>query len=420
MTAIKPSPIRRHSVPRKPLWALGVLVLLLTGFGMTACDRHETRKELDFQFALPASWQVDKVMRLDTDQDGENEWVILYAFDNPGEKSFVPLRGAIYDVARREPKLPIIYPYHLQAPGWTFLGEGMGNVKVRMEDVVSVAPTGIPGDDPELVVENTGPNDFIDRVSIYRWQDNVPAQVRSRTDPHEILLVPGQPLATGEWYECVGMFAGTLKVELTPDRVTVVDRLNDRSQLARVSKYSAKAALHGYMDASYQLAAPDTVCIDFAHGMPEDVVESPYPEKIVLAYHDTFNQDPLASASFLTANAQKNQGSDLWTVFGPNTQDVCITQISYGPADETESEVQSFGAANEQTTTDIQARENAGDSPTPTPEAKPILALVTTTANYKLPGLNEKEAIQIEWTLVRTVTSDGQLEVWKIDSIREP
>jgi hypothetical protein len=418
MTVIKPSPSRHSTIPRKT--SLSLALVLLSGLLLSGCWRQENRKELYFEAALPESWELE-VERLDTDHDGDNEWVILYAFDDPGNKSFVPLRGAVYDISRRDPKLPIIYPYHLQAPGWTFLGEGLDRVKARMENVVTVAPEGIEGDTTELVVESTGPNGFVDRVSIFRWRDNVPDQLRKRTDPHEILFVPGKPLAQGEWYECVGMFAGTLKVELTTDRVTVMDRVNDRSQLARISKYSAKAALQGYMDdASYQLAAPDSVCIDFAHGMSSDVTESPYPEKIVLAYHKTFNQDPLLSASLLTENAQRKEGSDLWSVFVPNTRDVCITQISYGPPRETESEVLSFGEANEQITTDIQARENTGDSPDLTPEAKPIQALVKTTASYKLPGQNEKQTFQIEWNLVRDAASDGELEVWKIDSIQRP
>jgi hypothetical protein len=386
---------------------------------MSGCAREETRKELDFRFALPESWEVDDVLRIDTDQDNDNEWVILYAYDNPGNKSFAPIRGAIYDIARREPKLPIVYPYQLQAPGWTFLGEGMGKVSVRIENVVTVAPPGTQEDAGELVVENMGPDGFTNRVSIYRWQDNVPDDLRKRTDPHEILLVPGQPLSSGEWYECIGMFAGTLKVVLETDRVTVVDLLNDRSQLAKVSTYRANAALNGYLDASYQLAQPSAVCIDFAHGMPENVAESPYPEKIVMAYQKTFSQDPLTSGTYLTEDAQKSLGSDLWTLFGPSTRDACIKQISYGPAEETESEIQSFGTANEQTTTDIQIRENPNTTPDPNPDASPIEAQVQTTATYKLPGINEPQTIQIEWNLVREPKPAGESEMWKIDSIRE-
>jgi hypothetical protein len=174
---------------------------------------EDTRKELDFKVALPDTWEeLSRVERLDTDGDGEKEWVILYAFDTPSNESVAPIRVAIYDVARREPRLPIFYPYHLQAPGWTFLGEGLERVEVRMANVVSIAPDGIPGEAEEIIVQNRGPAGAINRVSIYRWIDKVPLELRKRTDPNEILLVQGEPMGKGEWYQCIGMFAGTLQV----------------------------------------------------------------------------------------------------------------------------------------------------------------------------------------------------------------
>jgi hypothetical protein len=260
---------------------------------------------------------------------------------------------------------------------------------------------------------------MVNRVSIYRWQDSVPSQVRKRTDPHEILLVPGQSQTPGEWYECIGMFAGTLKVQVGIDRVTAIDRLNDRSQLAQVRSYSAKAALHGYLNASYELAEPDSICIDFAHGMPENLAESPYPEKIVIAYHKTFSQDPGYGRIYLTTSAQNQPGSGgAWRTFGPSTRDVCVKRISYGPAAETESEMQSFG------TTDGEVTAGAEVQLTPSAQAfpqgvSPIRARVQTRATYKLPGINEPQTIQIEWSLVRETRPAGQQEVWKIDSIRE-
>jgi hypothetical protein len=387
---------------------------------LSGCWRQENRKDLDFRFALPESWDVDRVERLDTDHDGDNEWVILYAFDNPGDKDFAPIRGAIYDIFRREPKLPIIYPYHLQAPGWTFLGEGMGNVTVRLDDVVTVAPEGTPRSDNEIIVEDIGPDDFIKRVSIYRWQDNVPTELRKRTDPHEILLVPGKPLGSGEWYECIGMFAGS-QVLLKTDRVTVIERFNDRSQLAKISNYSAKAAYNGYVDPSdYQLAEPDSVCVNFARDAPGTLAESPYPEKIVVAYHNAFNKDPDFGATYLTKNAKNNRGSNSWSIFGPGTRDVCIKQISYGPPNETESEILSFGTANDQTTTDIEVREHPNTTPPPPEDPSLIQALVKTTGTYKIPGIDQPQKIQIEWTLVRDPKPAGQQEMWKIDSIHEP
>jgi hypothetical protein len=392
---------------KKQSLLLGLLPLLVSALLLTGCfPRQETRKELDFRFALPDTYQVDQVTRLDTDQDGENEWVILYAFDDPGDRDVAPIGGAIYDIARREPKLPIVYPYHLQAPGWTFIGEGMGKVTIRLADLVTIAPDGIPGNAEEIIVESIGPADKINRASIYRWIDTIPPELRKRTDPHENLYVPGQSSDKGEWYQCIGMFAGSLQVNLDDvDRVTVVDQINDRSQLAIFRRYSPKSEQNGYLDANYELAPPDSVCIDFAHGMPEQLAESPYPEKIVMAFHDTFNQDPLFGAGFLTENAQKSRGSGSWQIFGPGTRDACIKQISYEPAEATVSEIESFGS---------------GESPNPTATlAQPIRSVIQTSGTYKLPNINQPQPIQIEWTLVRKPSPPGQQEVWLIDSIRE-
>jgi hypothetical protein len=216
------------------------------------------------------------------------------------------------------------------------------------------------------------------------------------------------------------MFVGSLQVRLDTDRVTVYDHLNDRSQLAVVRDYSAKAAFNGYLDASYQLAAPDSVCIDFAHGMPANLAESPYPEKIVVGFQKTFNQDSGDGADFLTANAQNNRrSSEPWNYFGRGTRDVCVKQISYGPGDETESEVKSFGVANDQTRTEIEVREHPGETPSPPADASPILARVQTTGTYHLLGKDRPQTITIEWTLVRDPKPAGEPEMWKIDSIRE-
>jgi hypothetical protein len=413
---IKPSLIQRQPAPKALFLSFAFVLLLVLGALSSGCAREETRKELDFRFALPDSWEVDKVERLDTDHDGDNEWVILYAFDNPGDKDYAPIRVAVYDIAHREPKLPIVYPYHLQAPGWTFLGEGMGSVSVQIEDVVTVAPPDIEEDEDEIVVQNTGPEDRINRLSIYRWRDNIPQELRKRTDPHEILLVPGQPIASGEWYQCIGMFSASHEIRIGQDWVIVVDRLNDRSQLAKVTEYRARAETNGYLDASQQLGEPQSVCIDFAYDMPTEVAQSPYPEKIVMAYHLTFNQDPSYGRDYLTQNARDSLGSDEWKLFRPSTRDVCVKQISYGPSQETESEIESFGMANDQTSTDIDVRANPDATPSPPQASAPIQAVVQTTASY---GPNEDETIQIEWHLVREAQSSTQQEVWKIDSMHQ-
>jgi hypothetical protein len=319
-------------------------------------------------------------------------------------------------MARREPKLPVFYPYHLQAPGWTFLGEGVDKVVVDLRNVISnPQSTGSPAletDPPEVVVTNRSPNGFINRVSIYRWQDNVTSELRKRTDPHEVLVVPGQPPSSGEWYECLGMFESSLKVEVTLDQVTVTERLNDRSQLARVDvyKYNPNRGFEGYLNSAQQLVAPDSSCIGFAHGIPADVAESPYPEKIVMAFQQTFNKDPDFGSSYLAAEAkQSRKGGCVGQYYARSAQDVCVKLVSYGPPNETESEIRAYGQAEAQTVSDLEARTQSEVKIQATQEATPlqfpIQAFVETW--HTTPEAPSSE-IRIRWKLVREETSDEQ------------
>jgi hypothetical protein len=370
-----------------------VAIVLISGIGLLqGCKQKETYKELDFQFALPDSWKVVTVERLDTDRDGDNEWVLLYTFDHLDDKKFVPVRCAIYDIAHREPKLPVIYPYHLQAPGWTYVGEGASRTSVSLQDVV----TTIPGkentpDAPEVVVQSKSGDGLVDRVSIYHWQDNVPSDLRKRTDPHEILDIPHESEASGEWYQCIGMFEGTIKVELTVDKVIVWDSTNDRSQLARVSTYEPKqGSVRGYLNADHQLIPPASTCLDFGYGMPDDITESPYPEKIVLAFQKSYASRPDFALRLMTPEAKKK-----WLLRSqPWIQSACVKRIRYGPPAQARSEVQSYSAAEEQPTKQTPVQE------------KPIETSIQTQIMY---GSDyQKGPVEITWIMTQVDNA------WKI------
>jgi hypothetical protein len=360
--------------------------LLVSGLWLlSACEAKETTKDLDFQFALPTTWRIVDIARLDTDGDAENEWVLLYTFDDPQDPNFGPVRCAVYDVAHREPRLPIIYPYHLQAPGWTYLGEGAERTSVRLADVVSTIPDPTdtnPAFKQEVVLESVSGEGFVNRVSIFRWRDNVPPELRKRTDPNEVLILPNEPPTSGEWYQCVGMFEASLQVKLDVDRVEVWDRVNDRSQFAKITTYQPlPGSPTGYLNDVYQRIDPISVCLDFAFGMPENVAQSPYPEKVVMAFQKSFAGSREYALSFLTAEAKQVLGSmDPGWLHSP-----CVTQVSYGPHSELESEVQSFEVGEE----------------------SPIRAQVGTQLIYR----SEQQVRQAEltWRLVRIDNA------WKIE-----
>jgi hypothetical protein len=397
-----------------PTWcklALTTLILscaiLLPGCARTL---QRPRTDLDLTITLPPSWVIDTADRIDADGDQEDEIAICYTFDNPENKAFAPIRCAIYDIARREPKLPIIYPYHLQAPGWTYLGEGTGKVSVRLQNVISPTMSTSDPDPGEVVVTSMGTSGFVNRVSIFRWNDNIPSELRKRTDPHEVLVVPNQPRSSGEWYECVGMFESTFRVDIETNKVTVTERMNDRSQLARITVYEPDKWLGGYLNQAQQLVQPVSSCIGFAHGIPADVAVSPYPEKIVMAFEQTFNRDPGLSSSLLTADAQKSRTTGcIGQYFALSAKDVCVKLVSYGPPDETESEIRAFGEADTQGVTDLQALDQPEVKTQATLEATPSTRLIKAQVETWHTVLGQpSQVIKIRWTLVREEKTDGE------------
>jgi hypothetical protein len=384
--------------------------------------KKEVRPTVDLELALPATWTIDTAYQLDTDRDGDTEWVICYTFDNLENQAFVPIRCAIYDMGRREPKLPVFYPYHLQAPGWTYLGEGTKRVSVRLQNVISSTQTttnpDIRPEFNEVVVTNAGPSGFVNRVSIFQWHDNIPSDLRKRTDPHEVLVMPNQPPSSGEWYECIGMFKSTFRVEIGINRVTVIERLNDRSQLARIDyyEYDAGRGLEGYLDQAQQLVQPASSCISFALGIPSDVAESPYPEKIVMAFQRTFNRVPDYGESFLSTDGRQSRSSGcLGEHFAKTAKDVCVKLISYGPPSEVESEVRAFGQANDQRVTDLQVLTQNEVTTQDYLDTSDIQAQVDTL--HTISG--ETREIKVRWTLVRQGKTEGEqgtstVGQWKI------
>jgi hypothetical protein len=393
-------------------WQRFARVALFLSFAvlLAGCGRplQRPRTDLDLRITLPPTWEVDRTDQLDTDGDGELEWVICYTFDVPGNKDFVPIRCAIYDIARREPKLPVIYPYHLQAPGWTYLGEGSGNVSVMLENVVTQAQQSSDPEALEVIVTNEDADEFVNRVSIFRWRDSIPEALRKRTDPHEVLIVPSQPPSDGEWYECLGMFESTLQISVQVDQVTVIDRTwedrntTDRSQLARVNVYRPDSRLGGYLDESHNLVPPTSTCIDFAHGMPADVADSPYPEKVVMAFQKTFMVEPDYGNNLLTPSArnirQSPTSGSSWDYFSGTIAEACVQIVSYGPSAETAAETTAFNAAEFKIQSIIRAQ-------------------VETLAVHEITGQNPPQEVKATWSLIREEQEQGQQGRWKIESV---
>ncbi|MDY7039527.1 MAG: hypothetical protein SVX38_01540 [Chloroflexota bacterium] len=256
-------------------------IITLAGLALTACNpikREDPR--LDFTKILPEELRAQQVERLDADNDGHLEWVLFYQYDvieGQTRRQFSPIAAVVYNAdaptGRKEP--PVIQPYPLHPPDEDYLGENQ--CEIRMADVIA------KNDGLELVVESIDANGLITDASIFTWRGDEEAGAGS----------PG--------YKCLGFFRTRGQVEVSSDRVVVRERTDERSQLAVRQVYQPKDG--SYLDVNDRVLAPIESSVEFAFGKPKDVLNSPYPEKIVLAFYQDINTD--AALDYLSADGRE-------------------------------------------------------------------------------------------------------------------
>jgi hypothetical protein len=148
---------------------------------------------------------------------------------------------------------------------------------------------------------------------------------------------------------------------------------------------------------------PASSCVDFAFGVPSDVVQSPYPEKIVIAFQKQFQSaESNYGDAYLAASARQARNSDpAWHLFATDgdvtVESVCLKQVRYGS--ELEAEVLSFRGPLDEEATPI--------------APVPITTQVETSAEYHLSG-QPVQTVRILWQLVQ---QDNQWKIEKISTI---
>jgi len=294
------------------LLILIILVLLAIGFVATGRLKLPSKPEMalpgDLSKVIPTSWTVfeNQTRLCDYDNDGEDEWLILYRYDQtevlpPQQKAGTqvnrgPIGGVIYDAqVNRVPQDPgnqspyrpaFLIPYKLLPDFYTGKGQGyLGESDVTLI-LHKPEPKAATCQTDEIAFFGYSEGALPTRLSLFRWVDK----------------------SIG--YRGVH-FVGNARIEATPDpsttelviKVRTYDRLqNHRSILCESREFTRSEPL-----ASLTFPEnPDSYTIDFCFGAPQDPA---YPEGVVMAMlrgakaGGTVGNPSPTGTSFFTANA---------------------------------------------------------------------------------------------------------------------
>ncbi len=257
--------VRQRSIrPRRGYGGLlaVIVMLLLVALGIGA--RYLWPWETRLPVQLPDHWKHVRTYRLDTNQDGLEEWVVLYRFDlaDESDEHGKPIGGIVYQAERGSGAL---VSYELWPREEEYLCEC--ECVAAMEDLLS----GQRG--PELVVRDRC-DGYTTRLSIFSW------------DANERGYLPR------------GHFVGS-RIESTLDSVIVEQRLPHRAQLALRQLYRPQGGEGYYQPGELGvLVMPEEYELAFYREEPADVSRSPYPEKVVLAFYNHYNDIGRAARLF--------------------------------------------------------------------------------------------------------------------------
>jgi hypothetical protein len=308
------SPLKK---PPSLLWI--VLSLVVAGCGPVEALRP-IDKRLDFTKILPETKRPQEVQLLDADGDGQDEWIVFYKFDlveDATGRKFSPIGAAVYNDDHGD--LPVVFPYELYPPDQVYLGEQ--NAVAEARDLITT------NEGLELLVSNFPEEGLVADLSVFHWYDQ---------DKDDLSKNPAEGR---QGYECLGSFHGSGGITLAGSRVIVKERTQERSQLSVKSVYDVRDKSY-FQPGGRELWPPVEKSVEFTFGVPEDVAQSPYPEKIVLAFYLALGQNnPLAQTYLSEASGLRNLvgSSNFGTAAsGDKIQRVLVKRIIYTPNKERE------------------------------------------------------------------------------------
>ena len=210
---------------------------------------------------LPKDWQYVDSASFNTAGDAGTECIVLYRFDIiPKAQGKKPINGVVYQLNDNRP--PCIIPYKLTFPDGSHLCEH--TCRAAMENVLS----GYEG--KELIFRDVE-GQITKGVSIFRWNPS---------------------LAPNGQYQTLGHFVGD-NVILKENVVTVFTRKTERPQIAIKTTYRAG----GKNYYATEIPTPTSEIV-FWQGEPKEVMLSPHPEKVVLAFYNHYTNPKEASQYF--------------------------------------------------------------------------------------------------------------------------
>ena len=251
LQAVRRQPVGRYRVIGSILLAV---VLVLVGVG--GYVRFWRDRPANPPVPLPADRQLVDTVRLDANRDSRLDWVVLYRFDLlPEDQSGTPGHGPISAIVYQTGKqASTLENFPLRPQDGDYLCECA--CSVTMEEALS----GLPG--KELIIRDRC-NGEVTRLSIFYWD------------------------ALQETYGSQGHFAGS-RIVLDVDRVTVLQRLPHRAQLALQQTYQPRDNQTYYQLSSQGIPVLPQYEWTFYYAEPVEVTSSPYPEKVVLAFYNHY------------------------------------------------------------------------------------------------------------------------------------
>jgi hypothetical protein len=323
------------------LTLVGLLIVAIFDIDVTPIFRNlgvalARNRVVDFFKIYPTQEKVEVVYYEDTDGDGEDEWVVFYKFDLTNVGS--PYAGTVYDYDRGNP--PVVFPYRLVPPDRDYLSEGA--TRLELVDVVTV---GEVKEERELMVYGQMPTPE---------QEQRNTEFTFDTDLYIFREIPNSfpwefPRDDPRRYQVIGAFRGDGGVTYDPKtrHVTVINRQDfDRSQLSAQYVYALDENRGTYMSVTNPevLSAPVSSVVTFAYGMPSDVLNTPYPEKLVLGFYEMLaaKEPAVLPRDFLTGQALIEFDRNNLSYFGfgsmsgkmTDVNEVTVTQLSYAPETE--------------------------------------------------------------------------------------